>query len=120
MKNLIRKTALTLTLALSSAAFAQPIVVVALAKVKPGTEEAFKIAANKILAPTRAEASNISYVYNQSTSDPTEFAFVEQWESNEAIDTHLQLPHMQAFFGEVGGFFEPGYPIINRYVRVGE
>ena len=94
---------------------AQPIVQIAIAKVKPGTQEAFKTAVEKILKPTRAEAGNVSYHYIQSIQDPTEFIFVEVWKSNEAIDTHMSTPFLKAFFAEVGPLFEVGYPILKKY-----
>ena len=96
----------------------KPIVTIALVKVKAGTETEFQAAVAKILAPTRQEAGNISYVYNQNLDDSTEFAFVEQWKSIEDLNAHMVTPHMEQFFQEVGQILEPGYPVIKKYLRV--
>jgi quinol monooxygenase YgiN len=92
-----------------------PLVMIATVKVQPGFEVAFKAAAVQILAPTRAEEGNISYEFHQSPNDPTEFATVEVWRSQADIDKHMGLPHMQNFFGQVGGMFAPGFPVLKTY-----
>ncbi len=96
-------------------AFNEPVLLIATVKVKPGAEEAFKNAAVKILAPTRAEEGSLSYSFNQSPQDPTEFATVEIWRSQADIDKHMKLSHIQTFFSEVGSLFAPGYPILKEY-----
>ena len=93
----------------------KPVVQIAIAKVKPGTEGAFKASVEKILLPTRAEGGNVSYHYAQSIDDPTEFIFVEVWKSNAAIDLHMNTPFLKRFFAEVGPLFETGYPILKKY-----
>ena len=92
--------------------------VIALVKVKAGSERAFQDAVAKILRPTRDEAGNISYVYNQAEGDVTEFAFFEEWLDDAALDAHMTSDHMLQFFTAVGPLFEPGYPEIKRYHRV--
>jgi quinol monooxygenase YgiN len=94
---------------------AKPVVQIATAKVKPGTQTAFKAAVEKILKPTRAEAGSISYNYLQSAEDPTEFIFIEVWKSSAAIDLHMNTEFIQAFFNEVGPLFAPGYPVLKKY-----
>ena len=92
-----------------------PVVVIALAKVKPGGEAAFHTAVGKILTPTRREDGNLSYVYHQAEDSTVEFAFVEQWRDDGSIAAHMQSPHMQQFFKKVGSLFEPGFPQIKKY-----
>jgi quinol monooxygenase YgiN len=41
----------------------------------------------------RREPGNISYEMYQSVSDPGELAFVETWESQEALDAHTRTEH---------------------------
>ncbi|MGZ3773332.1 MAG: putative quinol monooxygenase [Pseudobdellovibrionaceae bacterium] len=93
----------------------KPLVVIATVKVKPGTEEAFKAAAEEMLASARAEAGNISYTFVQGTADPTEFSTFEVWKSQDAIDNHMGLPFMKKFFSTVGNMFAPGFPILTTY-----
>jgi quinol monooxygenase YgiN len=129
MKNKVMKLVLVLMTLLSGQAFAsdqsvsptvsstsnEPIVVIAIVKVKPGTEQSFKASAAKIIAPTRKESGNIDYNFQQSTSDPTEFATVEHWKSQADIDAHMKTAPMLNFFQEVGSDFEAGYPVITEY-----
>jgi quinol monooxygenase YgiN len=68
----------------SLVAQASEISVIAIVKVKAGTEAAFKAAVEKIIAPTRAETGNRRYEFNQSLTDPTEFATSERWVSDQA------------------------------------
>src|ERR1035438_7439847 len=46
--------------------------------------------------PTRKEAGCISYELLQDNGDPCQFTFVEEWVSDEALDIHLQTPHLSA------------------------
>lgn len=94
-----------------------PVTVIAIAKVKPEYQQAFRTAAAAVLQPTRMESGNISYQFNQSTQDPTEFSTAELWVSQQDIDKHMTLPHMQKFFQAVGNMFETGYPIIKTYQK---
>jgi quinol monooxygenase YgiN len=93
------------------------IVVVAQVKVKPGTEDAFKEAASRIVEPTRAEAGNLSYEFYQSLTEPTDFTTYEQWRSQADLDRHMQSAHMTLFFQQVGGDFVAGYPQIQSFPR---
>ncbi len=120
MKSKITGIFAALAMFAAQAGAAQPITVIAIAKVKPGTEAAFQAAASKILAPTRAESGNLQFNLHQAVAAKGEFAFVEQWKSPEDLDQHLQTPHMQAFFAEVKDLFEPGYPTITQYLKVEE
>jgi quinol monooxygenase YgiN len=47
------------------------------------------------IEPTRKEAGCIAYVLVQNDADPLEFTFVEEWASGEALDAHLQTPHLK-------------------------
>jgi quinol monooxygenase YgiN len=106
----------TQVFALDTAGTSSPLVVIALVKVKPGTEQSFKASATKVIAPTRLEAGNIDYNFQQSTTDPTEFATIEHWKSQADLDAHMKTPTMLTFFQEVGSDFEPGFPDIRTYV----
>jgi quinol monooxygenase YgiN len=99
-------------------AASSPVVAIALAKVKPGTEEAFKRASLELVKETRKEAGVIGYVLHQSTTNPTEFAFYEQYKSQADADLHMQSPHLSVFFNKVKDSFEPGYPQIKPFREV--
>jgi quinol monooxygenase YgiN len=95
-----------------------PLVVVAIAKVKPGTEEDFKKAAVDLVAGTRREPGNLGYLLHQAKDDPTQFAFYERWVSADASDAHMHGPVLGTFFDHVKDEFEPGFPQITQYVEI--
>lgn len=67
-----------------------------------------------LLAPTRQEAGCIQYELLQNQADPTDFTFVEEWESHAALDTHLASAHIQAAIARVPELIAEG-PDIRRY-----
>jgi quinol monooxygenase YgiN len=50
----------------------------------------------------------------QTHDDPTVFTFVEEWESNETLDAHLESPHILAFKERAGDLLACD-PDIRRY-----
>ncbi len=48
-----------------------------------------------LVAPTRAEAGCVVYELMQNRADPTDFTFVEEWESDAALDAHLSSVHIR-------------------------
>ena len=95
----------------------QRIQIVALFKSKPDKIEALKVFLNKLIEPTRKEAGCHFYELHQNTSDPTDFAFIEEWESHESIDRHMQTPHIQAALPHVGEYLQLP-PDIRRYKKI--
>lgn len=47
-----------------------------------------------LIEPTRQESGCIQYELLQNQEDPTNFVFVEEWESDALLDAHLESPHM--------------------------
>ncbi len=48
-----------------------------------------------LIGPTRREPGCITYELLQNTSDPTDFTFVEEWESDDALRAHLASDHIK-------------------------
>lgn len=70
-----------------------------------------------LVGDTRKESGCISYQLLQNKADPGDFTFVEEWESDSAIDTHFIAPHMQnAFLKAVPLLAEE--PDIRRYLVI--
>lgn len=62
----------------------------------PQRREAFiqKVKDTGILAAIRAEDGCIKYDYYLSEKDPNELLLVEQWESKQHQQIHIEQPHM--------------------------
>ena len=41
---------------------------------------------------SRSDAGNIDYVFAQNLENPTEIRLIEQWESEQLLNQHLQIP----------------------------
>lgn len=50
---------------------------------------------------TRNESGNISYEVFQDTEDPTHLTFVEEWQSKEVLDKHMETPHFNQLIEDV-------------------
>ncbi len=81
---------------------------------KPETIAETRAALEGFVEPTRAEAGCILYELMQNNDDPADFTFVEEWESNETLDAHLESPHISAFEERAGDFLACD-PDIRRY-----
>lgn len=63
--------------------------------------------AQKVARASREEAGCIGYRFYEDTEQPDQFVFVEEWESDQALQEHFRTPHiaefMQAIMGAVTG-----------------
>lgn len=75
----------------------------------PNKVEEVKALLLSLIEPTCAEAGCISYQLMQSHADPAEFALVEEWQSPEAINAHMQSEHIDAAFSVA---FQPGAELL--------
>ncbi len=73
---------------------------VACVTARPEHVETLKSLLLTLIAPTRGEAGCISYQLLQNSADPAEFTFLERWESQAALDTHLASPRIQQALAE--------------------
>lgn len=67
-----------------------------------------------IIEPTRQEQGCIKYELLQNQADPTDFTFVEEWESAALLEQHLASNHIQAAVQQLEGL-AVGPPDIRRY-----
>jgi quinol monooxygenase YgiN len=54
------------------------------------------------IAASRAEPGCARYAYAVDLTDPNLLHVAEEWSSEEAIDLHMQSPHMGALMAELG------------------
>ncbi|WP_373534389.1 putative quinol monooxygenase [Microcoleus sp.] len=67
-----------------------------------------------IIEPTRQEEGCIKYELLQNQADPTDFTFVEEWESAALLEVHLASTHLQAAVQKLDGL-AVAPPDIRRY-----
>lgn len=70
--------------------------VVARVNVRPDKLQDTLDAFNALVSATRAEEGCISYEVLQNAEDPHDITFVEEWKSNEALDSHFATEHFGA------------------------
>lgn len=78
----------------------EEITVLAKLKAKEAMEEEVKEQCMLLIEPTRHEAGCISYDFHQDTEDKCSFMFYENWTSKQALDEHIQKPHIQQFMAK--------------------
>lgn len=70
------------------------ITVLARVRAKEGLEDRVREVLLGLVAPTRAEAGCLNYDLHQSIEDKTLFMFYENWVSLDALNQHLESPHI--------------------------
>lgn len=94
------------------------LTVVATFQARPGKEAELRTALTGLVAPTQKEAGCLNYDLHQSTDDPAQFLFHENWSSKAHLDVHLQSPHIKALLPRVDTLcVEP--PQITLWEQVG-
>jgi len=71
------------------------IKIVSVNLIKEDKVEEFKSLMKELVEKSSAEEGNIHYSLNVSTSNPRQFAFIEFWRDQEAIDKHNATEHFQ-------------------------
>lgn len=78
----------------------EKIAVLAKVKAKDGMVKEVKQELMSLVATTRSEPGCIDYNLHQSTDDESLFMFYENWTSKQALDEHIEKPHLQAFIAK--------------------
>ena len=68
-----------------------------------GQEDAVRDICLACVAPTRAEDGNHQYVLHTDAQDPSLFVFIEHWQSQQALDRHMQTPHFKKLAAALHG-----------------
>lgn len=95
----------------------QTIHVVASVIALPDKVEALKAVLLEIIKITRQEPGVIKYELFQNHDDPTDFTFLEEWASNEALNNHQNSPHIQEVAARLEGLVV-GTPNVRYYYLV--
>lgn len=70
--------------------------VVARIKARAETVSEVRELLSSLVGPTRKESGCITYELLQNRKDPTDFTFVEEWESDAALESHAASDHLKA------------------------
>ena len=71
-----------------------------------------------LTGPTRREAGCLQYQLYQNNQDSQDLVFVEEWESDAAVDAHLQTIHIRNALALLPDLTEAP-PDIRRYSLIG-
>ncbi|NEQ11712.1 MAG: antibiotic biosynthesis monooxygenase [Moorea sp. SIO4E2] len=83
----------------------------------PDKVEELKAVLSALIEPTRAEEGCLKYELLQNRTKPTDFTFVEEWATPEALDTHLVSEHLQVAINQLDGLVADT-PDIRRYNKI--
>ncbi len=70
------------------------------------------------IEPTRKEKGCVLYELHQNTGDPTEFTFIEEWDSEDDLENHLQSRHIESAFSTIAEICSAP-PDVRRYQLLG-
>jgi quinol monooxygenase YgiN len=71
------------------------ITTIARLKAKPGAEARLEEVLKSLIEPTRAESGCIDYTMHRDLEEPGTYYFYDNWRSQEDLDAHFAMPHMQ-------------------------
>lgn len=75
----------------------ETITVIAHIRARAGREAETEQVLTGLIRPTQNEPGCILYDLFARPDNPGRYIFIEKWENREALSTHLQQPHVQAF-----------------------
>ena len=90
------------------------IKVIARVAANPDSVDQVRSILTALVEPTRNESGCISYQLLHNRKNQTDFSFVEEWESDAAIDAHLTAKHIRDALTKVAGLVSEE-PDIRRY-----
>ncbi|MBT8239741.1 MAG: antibiotic biosynthesis monooxygenase, partial [Acidimicrobiia bacterium] len=71
-----------------------------------------------MIEPTRAEPGNISYELLASLDDDRNYTFVEEYQDGDALDAHMNTPHVQAAIAALPDLVDGGLDL-QTYRQIG-
>jgi quinol monooxygenase YgiN len=90
------------------------IVVLAVAKAKPGKEAELESALREVAGPTRKQPGCVQFALCRAAGDASTIVGYERWASEEAHQQHLKGAHVQKLMARMAGVLA-GPPTIVSY-----
>lgn len=84
------------------------ILVTGTVRLQDGARDAMVKAAEPMIAASQRESGCHACRYGFDVSDPNVMMFHEEWESEEALGSHFQAPHLAAFIDATGDLVTSG------------
>lgn len=94
------------------------LTVIANMKARPGKEEDLRLALEALVEPTSREDGYVNDDLHQALDDPGTFYLDENWESEQALDAHLSMPHLEGFKGVMDDLLDERGLTIARLKRI--
>lgn len=69
--------------------------------IKPEQKQPFLTDVTFLIEASKKEKGCISYQLYQAIANEYDYAMIEQWESQQAIESHNEMPHLQEFAKKV-------------------
>lgn len=76
----------------------EQLTIIAKLRAKPGMESRVREIFGALRTPTHQEDGCVYYEFHQSSENPRDFMFYENWASSAHLDAHMKTPHFQAAF----------------------
>src|SRR4030042_6823597 len=92
--------------------------VIARVRSRPGKVNELLSVLSSLVEPTRKEPGCISYKLLQNNEDPTDFALIEEWQSNTALESHFATKHFKDALVKLSNLVA-AEPDIRKYHLVG-
>jgi len=93
------------------------IKVVAKFEVESDRIDEFKQIASELIDKTRQEEGNISYELYQNNKNKQILTFIEEWENQKALETHMKTNHFRTALPKFQKI-STAEPEINTYTKV--
>ena len=94
------------------------LTVIAHMRAAPGKRDELRAALEALVEPTSKERGYVNYDLHQSIEDPDRFFFYENWESDAALDAHLDAPHLRDFAARIPELLDDDGLSVNRVRRI--
>ncbi|MFF3217147.1 putative quinol monooxygenase [Streptomyces sp. NPDC002886] len=104
----------TTTTADTTADAAGVITAIARLQARPGLEEEVRSQALSLVAPTRAEAGNVSYRAYEDPTAPGTWVVLEEWADAASWEAHLASPHLTEALSRTASLLA-GAPVVRVF-----
>lgn len=71
---------------------------------KPEKQAEYEAFIGKLVAASRAESGNLAYSHFKKLNADNEYAIIEHWRDDAAIEAHNQTVHFQQFLKHISDF----------------